>query len=127
MFANVRDASHMQFMFAANILVAGVVGFSALFLARGSSNPVFSNIENVSEATRICGAFWLAVALLSVMGLTAPEKFAAILWMQLIYKGSYLLFSYLPQMLMGKRNLPHAMAVFFLAWVVCIPVALHFG
>src|SRR5690349_1805786 len=113
-----------EIILSANVLLAGSVGALSLFRARGLVNPVFENAEATSEATRICGCFWLAIAIASLLGLFNPEKYGPVLLIQLVYKGSYLLFSYLPQRLRGETKLPYGIALFFAIWVLVLPFAI---
>ncbi len=109
----------MRIVYLANIFVAGWIGITCLFTNRGAAT-VFENTVAQSEGLRVVGALWLAIALCSVLGLVKPEAFAAVLVLQLFYKGMWLLFVALPAVQAGNPY-PRSMAAFFVVWVVILP------
>lgn len=112
----------MQIVFAANVLVAGIVGFLGLFYPELAARTVFQSPNAPGVGTSVTGAFWLAIALLSLPGVFFPLQLSAILLVQLLYKGLWLAVIAVPALLNGSvAQLPVGMAVFFAVWVVVIP------
>lgn len=110
----------MKFVYLANILVAGWIGISSLFFPKTAAKTVFSSAYENTELIRLVGCLWLAIAVLSVLGLWRPLTFSPVLLLQLVYKASWLLVVALPA-IRNKAPYPEAMAVFFLLWVLVLP------
>ena len=112
----------MRVVFAANVVVAGIVGALSLFLPNVAERTVFSGTATASVAMQVVGAFWLAIALLSVAGLFRPVIFAPVLLAQLLYKGSWLMVVAAPAYMAGRGNeMPGGITAFFLVWVLVLP------
>ena len=112
----------MRSVYAVNILVAGTVGTLSLFAPDVASRVVWEGTARPSNAMQMTGALWSAIAILSVAGLFAPQDFAVVLLLQLIYKASWLIVVALPAVSSGARDsIPQSMATFFVAWVVILP------
>ncbi len=110
----------MKFVYLANILVAGWIGISSLFFPKMAAKTVFTSAYENTELIRLVGCLWLAIAVLSVLGLWRPVSFSPVLLIQLIYKASWLLLVALPA-IRNKTPYPEAMAAFFLVWVLVLP------
>lgn len=110
----------LKIIYIANILVAGYIGVTSLFFPKVSSATIFQNSYQTTDLIRLVGCLWLAIAVLSVLGLWRPITFSPVLLLQLIYKGSWLLVVALPSI---RHNLayPSGMAAFFLVWVLVLP------
>ncbi len=118
----------MRVVFAANIVVAGVVGTLSLFLPNVAERTVFSGTATASVAMQIVGAFWLAIALLSVAGLYRPVIFAPVLVAQLLYKAGWLMAVAAPAYMAGRGNeMPGGITTFFLLWVIVLPFVIPWG
>ena len=103
----------LQLVYGANILVAGSIGIRSLFFPESAAHTVFQGAYPVSEVMRLVGCLWLAIAVLSGCGLWQPIPFAAVLVLQLIYKGSWLLVVALPAAA-ARQPLPKGMTLFFI-------------
>ncbi len=110
----------LKLVYFANILVAGWISVSSLFYPKRAVVTVFSKAIQYSEIIKLVGALWGAIFVLSVLGLFYPKKMALVLFFQLIYKGTWLLFVCIPAML-EKKPYPSGMAFFFLVWCVILP------
>ena len=110
----------LRLMYAANVLVAGWIGLTSLFAPQTAARTVFENAYPATETVRLVGCLWLAIALLSAAGLWRPGPFAAVLVLQLIYKGTWLLVVGGPAWRAGQP-VPTGMALFFVVWVVVLP------
>lgn len=110
-------------MYLANIFVAGWISITSLFFPKTAAATVFQNAYQPTEVMRLVGCLWLAIALLSVLGLWKPLTFSPVLLVQLIYKSLWLLVVALPALLSGQP-FPKAMAVFFAVWVVVLPAVI---
>ena len=112
--------SLLTLVYTANIAVAGWVGLSCLFSPRNALTTVFTGAFEYSEAIRLVGALWTAIAILSLVGLFYPVQMALVLVLQLCYKASWLIAVALPAVFQ-KKPLPAAMAIFFLIWIIVLP------
>jgi hypothetical protein len=110
----------MKLIYAANIIVAGWISISSLFFPKTALATVFSHDFAYSESIRLVGALWLAIFLLSGVGLFYPQKISLLLLFQLIYKSAWLLFAALPAH-WQQQPYPKGMAVFFVIWVIILP------
>lgn len=113
----------LRLVYLANILVAGIVGLTSLFGSGASLRAVWqAPVDPATQPVRVVGAFWMAIAVLSLCGLVWPRPFAALLLVQLVYKGSWLAVIALPAIL-GQRSaqLPAGITAFFAVWVVVLP------
>lgn len=110
----------LKLIYTANILVAGWIGIYSVFLPKTAMVTVFSNAYEPTEVVRLVGCLWLAIALLSVIGLWKPLVFSPVLLIQLIYKSGWLLIVALPAIFNGAPY-PRGMAVFFVIWIIVLP------
>jgi hypothetical protein len=110
----------LKIIYIANIIVAGWISITSLFFPKLSATTVFSNAYQPTEVIRLVGCLWLAITILSILGLWRPLTFSPVLLLQLIYKGTWLLIVALPAI---KNNQPYptGMALFFLVWVLVLP------
>ena len=110
----------LKIIYIANIIVAGWISITSIFFPQTAATTVFQNAYQQTEVIRLVGCLWLAIAILSVLGLWKPISFSPILLVQLIYKGTWLLVVALPA-IKNNQNYPSGMAAFFLIWVVVLP------
>lgn len=110
----------IKLVYMANIIVAGYIGITSLFFPKFSSETIFQNAYQPTDIIRLVGSLWLAIAILSVLGLCRPLMFSAVLLLQLMYKGSWLLIVAIPA-IKNNQIYPSGMAIFFLVWVLVLP------
>jgi hypothetical protein len=110
----------LKTIYIANIIVAGWISITSIFFPKTAATTVFQNAYQPSEVIRLVGCLWLAIAILSILGLWKPISFSPILLVQLIYKGTWLLVVALPA-IKNNQNYPSGMALFFLIWVLVLP------
>ncbi|MEL6650580.1 MAG: hypothetical protein AAFQ87_07245 [Bacteroidota bacterium] len=110
----------LYLIYIANIVVAGWISITSLFFPQIAQRTVFEQAFAYSEAIRLVGALWGAIFILSILGLFWPRQMSLVLFFQLIYKSSWLLFAALPAM-MHNQPYPKGMAAFFLVWVIVLP------
>lgn len=110
----------LRIIYVLNILVAGQIAISAITNPSKAAITTFGNAYPSTEVVRLVGCFWLAIALLSVLGLWKPITFSTVLLVQLIYKGTWLLVVALPA-IRHEQPYPTTMAWFFLVWVSVLP------
>ena len=110
----------MKAVYLANILVAGWISIYSLFFPKKALTTVFSNSFAYSESIRLVGALWMAIFLLSVLGLFFPQKMGLVLLFQLIYKSLWMLVVALPAQI-NNQPYPKGMALFFVIWVMLLP------
>ncbi|MEM6721382.1 MAG: hypothetical protein AAF611_18790 [Bacteroidota bacterium] len=110
----------LKIVYILNILVAGPIAISALSNPQKSAVTTFGNAYQPTEVLRLVGCFWLAITVLSILGLWKPITFSSVLLLQCIYKGTWLVVVALPAF---KNNMPFpkTMAVFFIVWVAVLP------
>ncbi len=110
----------LRIIYVLNIIVAGQIAFSSLGNPKNAALTTFGNAYQPTEVIRLVGCLWLAIAVLSVLGLWKPVTFSPVLLLQIIYKGTWLLVVALP----AFRNdipFPKTMAIFFIVWVIVLP------
>ena len=110
----------IKLVYTANIIVAGYIGITSLFLPQLSSATIFQNAYQTTDVIRLVGCLWLAIAILSALGLWRPLTFSPVLLLQLIYKGSWLLVVAIPA-IKNSQAYPAGMATIFLIWVLVLP------
>ena len=110
----------LYLIYIANIIVAGWISVTSLFSPKTAAATVFQNAYQPTEVIRLVGCLWLAIAILSILGLWRPLTFSPVLLVQLIYKGTWLLVVALP-VLRNNQPFPTGMAAFFLIWIVILP------
>lgn len=110
----------LRIIYVLNIIVAGQIAISALSNPKNSALTTFGNAYQPTEVIRLVGCLWLAIAVLSVLGLWKPVTFSPVLLLQLIYKGTWLIVVALPA-LRNDIPFPKAMASFFVVWVLILP------
>ncbi len=110
----------LRIIYMLNIIVAGQIAISALSNPKNSALTTFGNAYQPTEVIRLVGCLWLAIAVLSILGLWKPVTFSPVLLLQVIYKGTWLFIVALP----AFRNdipFPKTMAIFFVVWVLVLP------
>jgi hypothetical protein len=107
-------------VYISNIIVAGYIGILSLFSPQKATVSIFSNTYQSTEIIRLVGCLWLAIAILSVLGLWKPITFSPVLLLQVIYKGCWLLVVALPA-IQDSKPYPAGMAIFFMIWVLLLP------
>jgi len=110
----------LKIIYILNIIVAGQIAISALISPEKSALTTFGNAYQPTEVIRLVGCLWLAIAILSILGLWKPITFSPVLLLQLIYKGSWLFVVALPA-LRNDIPFPKTMALFFVVWVLVLP------
>jgi hypothetical protein len=110
-------------VYIANIIVAGWISISALFYPHIALRTVFENSLAYSESIRLVGALWFSIFILSVLGLFFPKQMQLIFLVQLIYKTTWLVVVAAPALYYG-RDFPKGMAVFFVIWVILLPLVI---
>jgi hypothetical protein len=115
-----KKMTALKLVYFANIIVAGWIGITSLFFPKVASTSVFQNAYQTTDVIRLVGCLWLAIAILSVLGLWRPVTFSPVLLLQVIYKGTWLLVVALPA-IKNNQNFPSGMAIFFVIWVVILP------
>lgn len=119
------DDLFLRAIYAANILVAGIFGILAMVSPRLGARIAFGGAWRSHPGLQLTGCFWLAIAILSVLGFFAPVIFSPVLLLQLIYKSLWIAAWALPVLAAGDRaKIPIGVFVCFLLWIVLLAVAL---
>lgn len=117
----------LRFMYAANIVGAGVPGLLMVLAPDWAIGNLFPAPQD-RVLFGMLGAIWLAIGALSVVGLRYPLRFAAVFVVQIVYKSIWLLAVALPLLAGGERTadvLPFA--IFFGLVVACFAVGTPFA
>ena len=72
----------LRIIYILNILVAGQIAITALISTKNATATTFGNAYAPTEVMRLVGCLWLAIAILSVLGLWKPMTFSPILLVQ---------------------------------------------
>lgn len=110
----------LRIIYFLNIIVAGQIAFSAIINPQNSALTTFGNAYQPTEIIKLVGCFWLAITIISILGIWKPIAFSPVLLLQLIYKGTWLIVVALPAI---RNDIPYpkAMALFFVIWVLILP------
>lgn len=116
----------LKLMYALTIVIAGSLGVGML-VASDVTRWVFG-VDCPGILSGLIGSVFLAFALVSMLGLRNPMKFAPLLFMQLLYKSAWLCFVALPLLITGRisADVIPVIAV-FLAAVIGDLIAIPFG
>ena len=85
-------------VYVANIALTGVVGSISLFATGSAPRYVFHEAYERNDSMRVIGSFWIAIGIVSLMGIFRPMKFCPILVVQIIYKGLFLIVEVIPKL-----------------------------
>ena len=109
----------LTFAYWANIVILVPIAVPTIF-------RIFPTDEGRMEESRgwraLVGSLWTAILVLSVLGLFAPERYAPVLLLQLVYKSIWLLVYAAPRILRREyASIPWGITVSFAAIVVVWP------
>jgi hypothetical protein len=110
----------LKIVYSLNIVVAGWISITSMTSPKKAAETVFQNSYQPTEVMKLIGCLWLAITVLSILGLWRPISFSPIFLVQLIYKGTWLLIVALPA-IKSNQPYPTGMALFFLVWVLVLP------
>jgi hypothetical protein len=110
----------LKIVYIANIIVAGWISITSMASPQKAASTIFQNSYQATDVIKLVGCLWLAIAVLSTLGLWRPTSFSPVLLVQLIYKGTWLLIVALPA-IRNNQSYPRGMALFFLIWVLVLP------
>ena len=113
----------LRLIYLANVFVAGSIAYSCLRGPERAAASVFQHAYAPSPAMTLVGCLWLAIAVLSLLGLWRPVTFAPVLLLQFIYKGVWLAAVAYPAF-RADAAYPRGMASFFVVWVLVLPWAI---
>jgi hypothetical protein len=116
----------LKAMYLYTIVGAGVLGL-AMIVAPDFVRSTFGWPDQDPIVFGICGSFYLASGLVSILGLRSPLKFAPILLVQLAYKSVWFIGVILPLLLAGRFP-PYAVVyvVIFATYVIGDLIAVPF-
>lgn len=91
----------IHMMYAANIVGAGIPGFLVTFFPRFAERFMFGAVAQDGLLFGVTGSVWLAIGLLSALGLRYPVKLVSIFVVQIVYKVIWILAVGIPITLQG--------------------------
>lgn len=115
-----------RLVYCFNIIVLSPVVWSLFFGYKVDGLAAFNYKVSDSAGLRyLVASFWLAILLISIIGLFYPLQFWPIILFQIIYKSIYLLAYILPLALKREfDNIPWGITGFFIFIVCTYPVVL---
>ena len=106
----------MRFMYGLNVLAAGVPGLVILF----GPESFMSSVTQDRLYFGVLGSIWLAIGLLSVLGLRNPLQFSAIFPLQVVYKSLWFGVVLLPLAVAGNLRFDALPLVIFFALAIAV-------
>lgn len=95
-----------RFMYGANIVAAGVPGLVITF-APGVADGMFAGAQEAVTFSML-GATWLAIGVVSVLGLRDPRRYAGVFALQAVYKTIWIVTGAIPLWSTRPDVLPYA-------------------
>lgn len=97
----------IRVMFAADIVGAGIPGFLVTFFPGFAERVMFGAVAQDGLLFGVTGSVWLAIGLLSALGLVYPLPLIGIFMVQIVYKVIWITAVGIPSTLQGDpRALP---------------------
>ena len=109
-----RKLAWMRLMFAANVLGAGIPGFLVTFFPDFAQRYMFGGAAQDALVFGVTGSVWLAIGLISLLGLRYPAQFAGIFLVQIVYKTVWITLVGLPAVAAGDERAPFFVVFFAL-------------
>ncbi len=106
----------MRFMYGLNVLAAGIPGLVILF----GPESLMSSVTQDRLYFGVLGSVWLAIGLLSVLGLRNPLRFSAIFLVQIVYKSLWFGTVLLPLAVAGELRFDAVPLVVFFALAIAV-------
>lgn len=113
--------------YAANILILGPVLWSLFAHSGDGALTAFGGtVRNEDGLRLLVASLWLAILMLSAVGLARPKPLLAVLALQVVYKACYLAVFVLPALVReGWSAVPVGVAVCFLVIVALWPLVIY--
>jgi hypothetical protein len=116
----------LKLMYSLTIIFAGITGL-LMVLSPSTINSLMSMPTENPMIFGLAGSLWLAIGLLSVLGLRSPLKFVPVLLLELIYKTVWIVFVVLPAFVNNSYSTwVTPIVVLFLAFMVGEIIAIPF-
>lgn len=117
----------LKAMYIYTLVVSGGVGLGMILLP-GTIQSVFRFPPQDPAILGACGSVFLALGLVSILGLRSPLKFAPVLLLELVYKPIWLVAVALPLFLKGQFPFYVVfMSVIFLTFIIGDLIAIPFS
>jgi hypothetical protein len=117
----------IKFMYIYTIIGAGGMGLGMLLIPELMQSILNWTVDE-PVIYGISGSLFLALGILSLLGLFSPLKFTPVLLLQLCYKTVWFVAFVLPMLIGGKfPNYAVPIAVLFLSYIVGDLIAIPFG
>jgi hypothetical protein len=117
----------IKFMYIYTIIGAGGIGLGMLLLPNVTQSILNWTVDE-PVIYGIAGSLFLALGILSLLGLFSPLKFTPVLLLQLCYKTVWFVAVALPMVIAGKfPSYGVLIAVFWLSYIIGDLIAIPFG
>ncbi len=117
-----RKLTWMRLMFAANVVGAGIPGLLVTFFPGFARQYLFDGVAQDGLVFGVTGSVWLAVGLISILGLRNPVPFTGVFLVQIVYKTVWITLIGLPAMASGDER-----AAFFAWFFALVTVGFAFA
>jgi hypothetical protein len=106
----------LRVMYIWSIVIAGIFGLGMIF----APNAMQSTFDELCDPViyGIAGSMFLAVALISILGLRAPLKFVPVLFFELVYKVIWFVGVALPLVIAGEFSADDILTVAIFALTI---------
>jgi len=116
----------LRLMYSLTIIFAGIIGL-LMVVSPSTANSLMSIPTENPMIFGLAGSLWLAIGLLSVLGLRSPLKFVPVLLLELIYKTVWIVFVVLPAVVNNSySSWTTPTVILFLAFIVGDIIAIPF-
>jgi cyanate permease len=117
----------LKAMYLYTLIVSGSIGLG-MILFPGTVRPVLRFPPQDPSMFGLCGSLFLALGLVSALGLRFPLKFAPVLLLELVYKPIWLIAVALPVFLDGRFPFyVVSMSVIFVTFIIGDLIAIPFS
>lgn len=114
----------LAFLRVWNIFAAGIPGCIALFFPASASKLLYKGKQRPSDASRMLGAYWLTVSIMSAVLGGSRSVMCTMGLVQLLYKSIYLTTVMLPKMVRGETVSYGEFCLFLFNVTLLLPLTL---
>jgi hypothetical protein len=117
----------LKIMYLLTIILAGIIGLLMLIVP-DVMIAIFGMPAQDPYVYGIAGAFWLAMGILSILGLYDPHKYVPVLLLQILYKSLWIFAVFIPNVIVdGAQFYTIFILVVFIIFIVGDILAIPFN